>query len=156
MISACFILNSELFGMTFSAKDFILLGSVLLNIVFILIFYFKYYYNTTAFVGLSVKKHRKDFPEYQICVRNIGRLPFEIEPPVVIFRKKGAKRLFQVRTGTSVFPLALSKKEEYDFILDLARFYTTDNKLLTYAKVHIEIRDKNQKRLARKRIRINK
>ncbi len=141
-------------GIALSTKDYILLGSVILNVIFIVIFYIKYYYNTTPFVKLTVKRHKTDFPEFGITVVNIGKIPFEIEPPVVIFKKKGAKRLFQVRTGSTPFPLALFKKEEYDFFIDLARFYNTDSTLITYTKVYLEIRDKNQKRLARKRIRI--
>lgn len=151
---ASVVTTLNFWGLTFSGKDIILLGSVLLNIVFIIIFYIKYYYNTTPFVNLSIKRFKTDFPEFEINVRNIGKIPFEIEPPVVIFKKKGAKRLFQVRTGTTPFPLALFRKEEYDFIIDLAKFYTTDNTLITYTKVYLEIRDKNQKSLARKRIRI--
>jgi hypothetical protein len=154
MSYASVLVALSLWRNTFSNKDIILLGSVLLNIVFIVIFYIKYYYNITPFLSLSIKRFKKDFPEFEIKVRNIGKIPFEIEPPVVIFKKKGAKRLFQVRTGTTQFPLALFRKNEYDFIIDLAKFYTTDNTLITYTQVHLEIRDKNQKSLAKKRIRI--
>lgn len=144
----------RVFDYTFTLKDYILAGSLLLNIVLLTVFYIKYYYNKTAFVKILIRKHKKDFPEYKIKVRNTGVLPFELDPPVVIFKKKGAKRLFQVRTGTAVFPLSLFKKEEYDFYVDLARFYATDSSLITYSGVYLEIRDKNQIKLGRKRIRI--
>jgi hypothetical protein len=144
----------SVFGYTFTLKDYILAGSVLLNIILLIIFYLKFYYNTTAFVKLIIRKHKKDFPEFKIKVRNTGVIPFELDPPVVVFKKKGAKRLFQVRTGTTIFPLSLFKKEEYDFFVDLARFYNTDSSLITYRRVYLEIRDKNQIKLARKRIRI--
>jgi hypothetical protein len=42
----------------------------------------------------------------------------------------------------------------YDFFIDLAKFYSTDSTLITYTRVYLEIRDKNQKSLAKKRIRI--
>lgn len=148
-------LNLSFINYTFSLKNYVLAVSILLNIVLLAIFYYKYYYTHTPFVRLTIKKYKKDFPEFKIKVRNTGVIPIELDPPVVIFRKKGAKRLFQVRTGTSAFPLALSKKEEYDFFVDLARFYSTDSSLITYTKVSLEVRDKNQVKLAKKRIRIN-
>lgn len=147
-------LTISLLNYTFSIKDYVLAASVLLNIVLLSIFYYKYYYSHTAFVGLTIKRYKKDFPEFKIRIRNTGVIPIELDPPVVVFRKKGAKRLFQVRTGTTVFPLSLFKKEEYDFFVDLARFYSTDSSLITYTKVYLEVRDKNQVKLAKKRIRI--
>lgn len=144
-----------MFGYTFVTKDYVLAGSLLLNIILILIFYKKYYYNHTPFVKVQIRRHKKDFPEFAIKIRNTGIIPVELDPPVVVFRKRGSKRLFQVRTGNiNGFPVSLFKKDEYDFIVDLARFYTTDSSLITYTKVWLEVRDKNQFRLARKKIRI--
>jgi hypothetical protein len=145
----------RLFGYTFVTKDYILAGSLLLNLILLLIFYKKYYYNHTPFVKVLIRRHKKDFPEFNIKIRNTGIVPIELDPPVVVFRKKGAKRLFQVRTGNvNGFPVALFRKDEYDFIVDLARFYSTDSSLITYRKVHLEVRDKNQVKLAKRKIRI--
>jgi hypothetical protein len=77
-----------------------------------------------------------------------------MEAPVVIFRKRGSRRFFQVRNGITRFPLGLFPKEEYDFIIDLARFYNADSSLVTYSKVILEIRDKSQRRIKRKSIKI--
>lgn len=142
-------------GYTLVTKDYILAFSIFLNVILAAFIYFKYYYSVTAFARLTIKKFKKDFPEFKIHVKNIGLIPFELEPPVVIFKKKGSKRFFQVRTGSTAFPLALFRKEEYEFFVDLARFYSTDSSLITYTRVYLEIRDKNQVKLARRRIRIS-
>lgn len=141
-------------GYTITLKDYVLLISVLLNILLAFLVYRKYYYNHTPFIGIRIKKPNKNLPEFGIKIRNTGIIPVEIEPPVVIFKKRGNKRLFQVRNGNTVFPLALFRKEEYDFMVDLARFYSTDSSLITFTEAFLEIRDKNQKKIARKRINI--
>jgi len=148
-----FVLNFTI-GYTLIAKDYILIGSLILNLLLLIIFYKKYYFNHTPFTRVTINRFKKDFPEFNIKVRNTGVIPIEMDPPVVIFKKKGAKRFFQVRTGTTTFPLSLFRKEEYDFFVDLARFYSTDSSLITYTRVFIEIRDKTQNKLTRKRIRI--
>ncbi|NJK96008.1 MAG: hypothetical protein HC905_14830 [Bacteroidales bacterium] len=71
---------------------------------------------------------------------------------MVVFKKHGSKRFFQVRNGNTVFPLSLFRKEEYDFIVDLAKFYTTDSSLITYNNVYLEVRDKKNHKIACKRI----
>ncbi|NJO68249.1 MAG: hypothetical protein HC830_02330 [Bacteroidetes bacterium] len=92
------------------------------------------------------------FPDYQVKIKNTGIIPIELEPPVVVFKKHGSKRFFQVRNGNTVFPLSLFRKEEYDFIVDLAKFYTTDSSLITYNNVYLEVRDKKNHKIACKRI----
>ncbi|HEX3006834.1 MAG TPA: hypothetical protein VHO90_04370 [Bacteroidales bacterium] len=145
----------SIFGYTPDTKDYVLAGSILLNVILALIIYRKYYYNHTAFARIKIRRFKKDFPEFTVKIVNTGVLPFELDPPIVIFKKRGSKRLFQVRTGNiNGFPVSLFRKEEYDFIVDLARFYTTDSSLITYTKVLLEVRDKNQKKLKRKRFRI--
>jgi hypothetical protein len=139
-------------GYSPNIKDLILLVSALLNIVLAFLVYRKYYFNHTPFVGIKIKKPNKNLPEFKIKIKNTGVIPVELEPPVMIFKKRGNKRLFQVRNGNTVFPLALFRKEEYDFIVDLARFYSTDSSLITYTEAFLEVRDKNQKKIARKRI----
>lgn len=148
------IICYSLFGYTLVLKDYILIASIALNILLAFFFYKKYYLNRNHFVKIRIKKHKPDFPEYKIKIRNVGVIPLEMDPPVVIFKKRGAKRLFQVRNGLTVFPLSLFPKEEYDFFVDLARFYTTDSSLITYTKVILEVRDKAQHKVSRKRIRI--
>lgn len=152
MLLAC---NVSIFEYQLTVKDYILVVSLLLNLIMGLFIYRKYYFNHTPFLRISINKSKKDLPEFKIRIRNTGVIPVELEPPVVIFKKRGAKRFFQVRNGQTVFPLALFKKEDYDFIVDLARFYNTDSTLITYTKVYLEARNKNQHKLARKRIKIN-
>lgn len=144
----------QLFGYIPELKDYIILGSLLLNIVLGSYIFWKYYFSITAFARIRVRKFKKDFPEYKIQVKNTGIIPLELDAPIILFQKRGAKRLFQVRNGQTQYPLALFSKEEYDFIIDLARFYATDSSLITYKNVYIELRDKQQRKLSRKRIRI--
>jgi hypothetical protein len=142
----------SLFGYVPVLEDYFLSGSLVINLLLGLILYRKYYFNKTPFTRVKIKKYKEDFPEYSVRVKNTGVIPLEIDPPVILFKKRRSKRLFQVRNGQTLFPLALFKKEEYEFIVDLAKFYHSDSSLITYKKVFIEIRDKTQKRMTRKRI----
>lgn len=141
-------------GYAFTIRDYLLAASVVLNLVLGFLVYRKYYFNHTPWVAIRIKKPDKNLPEFKIKIKNTGVIPVEIEPPVVIFKKRKTKRFFQVRNGNTVFPLALFRKEEYDFIVDLARFYNTDSSLITYTEAFLEVRDKKQKKIARKRINI--
>lgn len=135
-------------------EEYTLIISGVVNIVLFYIVFYRHYRKTHPIAKLKIKRFKKDLPEFKVIVKNTGLLPVELNPPILKFKKRKQNRSFQVKSDISSFPVALFPKEEMEFIVDLARFYRADASLLSYKKIFMEIRNRKNKRLRRKYIKM--
>jgi hypothetical protein len=133
-------------------------GNILI-LLLLLIMFFGVWYIT----GLSPKQRnrkvsmftryvRKDH-ELHVRIESIGKLPVEIMAPEIRFYNKDTSRAFAIKSqGQDTFPLSLYPLTDYQFKVNLYKFYYHDVSLKDYRKAKLIVREKTGRLLSSKRI----
>ena len=130
---------------------------MLLLVILLLIFFLVWY-----ITGISPKQRNrkarlyvKHVSENEIYVRieSFGKLPIEILAPEIKFYNRDSFRAFAVKSpGQNLFPLSLFPLTDYEFKLDLGKFYDHDTSLQQYKRIRLVVREKTGRLLKSKRI----
>jgi len=105
-------------------------------------------------VRMFVKYIRKE-QEILVRIESIGKLPVEILAPELKFYRREYSRAFAIKSpGRNIFPLSLFPLTDYEFRIDLARFYDHDTSLIKYKKIKLIVREKTGRLLKSKKVRI--
>ena len=103
-------------------------------------------------VRMLIKHTRKQQKSF-VRIESIGKLPVEILAPEVKFYNRSSSRSFAIKSpGRNIFPLSLFPLTDYEFKVDLTRFYDHDNSLQQYRKAKLIVREKTGRLLKSKRI----
>jgi hypothetical protein len=101
-------------------------------------------------------KHTKKRRELFVRIESIGKLPVEILAPEVRFYNRSSSRAFAIKSpGRNIFPLSLFPLTDYEFKVDLDKFYDHDTSLQHFRKVKLIVREKTGRLLASQAVRVS-
>lgn len=105
-------------------------------------------------VRMFIRSIRKK-SEIHVRVESFGKLPVEIQAPELKFYNRTSSRAFSIKSpGRNLFPLSLFPLTDYEFKIDLERFYDHDNSLRDYKKIKLIVREKTGRLLKSRMIRV--
>ena len=105
-------------------------------------------------VSMYTSYTRKDH-ELQVRIVSIGKLPVEIMAPEIRFYNRITSRAFTIKSPDGhIFPLSLYPLTDYQFKINLYKFYYHDVSLKDYKKAKLIVREKTGRLLKAKKIRI--
>jgi len=136
-------------------------GTNFILLVALLIMFLAIWYTT----GISPKQRNKKVRvfvrfvrkknEILVRIESIGKLPVEIQAPEIKFFNRLSSRAFAIKSpGRNIFPLILLPLTDYEFRVDLDRFYNHDNSLQEYKKITMIVRERTGRLLKSKKIRL--
>jgi len=91
--------------------------------------------------------------------RNISDKMVDLDTPVIEFRQpRMKKRKFKIVTPghEHIFPLGLSPKTGYDFLVEFTKLYEREPILRKYRRLKIHVNDPQGKNITQKTVRIPK
>jgi hypothetical protein len=101
-------------------------------------------------------KHTKKRHELFVRIESIGKLPVEILAPEVRFYNRSSSRAFAIKSpGRNIFPLSLFPLTDYEFKVDLDRFYDHDTSLQHFRQVKLIVRERTGRLLASRAVRVS-
>lgn len=103
-------------------------------------------------VRMFIKYIRKN-REIQVRIESYGKLPVDIQAPEIKFYDRTSSRAFSIKSPhRNLFPLSLFPLTDYEFKVDLERFYDHDNSLRDYKQIKLIVREKTGRLLNSRRI----
>lgn len=103
-------------------------------------------------VKMYIRYARKEHELY-VRLESSGKLPVEIVAPEIKFYDKVSSRAFTIKPqGMNLFPLNLFPQTDYEFRIDLQKFYSYDNSLQQYKRAKLIVHEKTGRLLKFKRI----
>ncbi len=105
-------------------------------------------------IAMYTRYERKEH-ELHVRIESIGKLPVEIMAPEIRFYNRETSRAFVVRShGGETFPLSLYPHTDYQFKVNVYRFYYHDVSLKDYKKARLTVREKTGRLLKSRKFRI--
>jgi hypothetical protein len=93
--------------------------------------------------------------DISVRIESVGKLPVEILAPELKFCGRTSSRSFSIKSpGRDIFPLALFPLTDYEFRIDLDRFYAQDKSLHQYRKIKLIVREHSGRLLTFRKMRI--
>lgn len=137
------------------AKDWNLIFLVALLLMFLVIWF------TTGIspkqrnrkVKVWVRYVKKDY-EIKVRIESTGKLPVEILAPELKFYNRETSRAFSIKSTGNPFPLGLYPLTDFQFKINLYKFYYHDVSLKDYKKVRLIIREKSGRLLKSIKVRV--
>jgi hypothetical protein len=103
-------------------------------------------------VRMFVKYSRKE-TKIQVRIESYGKLPVDIQAPEIKFYDRVSSRAFSIKSPhRNLFPLSLFPLTDYEFKVDLGRFYDHDNSLRDYKQIKLIVREKTGRLLKTKKV----
>ena len=93
----------------------------------------------------------------RVNVNNVSNMMVDIDTPLIEFRMpRMKKRKFKIIVpgGKNIFPLGLTPKTGYEFMVEFTKLYEREPILRKYRKVIIHVNDKNGKTISKKKARV--
>ena len=93
-----------------------------------------------------------------VSIRNKSDTMVDIDTPVIMFRQpRMKKRKFKIVAlgDENIFPLGLSPKTGYDFLVEFTKLYEREPRLRKYRQVVICVNNRHGKTITRKKVKIS-
>lgn len=92
--------------------------------------------------------------EIKVRIESTGKLPVEILAPELKFYNRETSRSFNIKSPGNVFPIGLYPVSDFQFKIDLNKFYYHDLSLKDFRNVKLIIRERTGRLLKSVKIRV--
>jgi|GEM_PF-2667396 hypothetical protein len=104
-------------------------------------------------VKVMVTYYKKAY-EIRVRIESTGKLPVEILAPELKFYNRETSRAFTIKSPGNSFPLGLYPLTDFQFKIDLYKFYYHDVSLKDFKKVKLIIRERTGRLLKSVTVRV--